>query len=79
MWYGSVEELKEIDYSGYYRAKALDIEYLGFKIMDVEDSPNAALSFAFVEGTELPNMEEFIASWVRTSYKINGLLTVEKK
>ena len=79
MWYGSVEELKEIDYSGYYRAKALGIDYLGFKIMDVEDSPNAALSFAFVEGTELPNMEEFIASWVRTSYKINGLLTVEKK
>lgn len=79
MWYGSVEELKEIDYSGYYRAKALDIEYLGFKIMDIEDSPNAALSFAFVEGTELPNMEEFIASWVRTSYKINGLLTVNRK
>lgn len=79
MWYGTVEELKEIDYSGYYRAKALGIEYLGFKIMDVEGSPNAALSFAFVEGTEMPDMEKFIAAWIRTSYKINGLLTVEKK
>lgn len=79
MWYGTVEELKEIDYPAYYRAKALGIEYLGFKIMDVEGSPNAALSFAFVEGTEMPNMEDFIAAWVRTSYKINGLLTVNKK
>lgn len=80
MWYGSVEELKEIDYSGYYRAKALGIQYLGFKIMNVEGSPNAALSFAFVEGSEMPNnMEDFISSWIRTSYKINGLLTVDKK
>ena len=79
MWYGSVEELKEIDYSGYYRAKALDIEYLGFKVMDVENAPNAVLSFAFVEGSELPNMDDFIADWVRASYKINGLLAVDKK
>lgn len=79
MWYGNVEELRDIDYSGYYRAKALGIEYLGFKIMDVEGSPNAALSFAFVEGAEMPDMENFIAAWIRASYKINGLLTVEKK
>lgn len=78
MWYGTVEELKEIDYPGYYRAKALGIEYLGFKLMEVEGAPNAVLSFAFVEGSEMPNTEEFIASWIRTSYKINGLLTIEK-
>ena len=78
MWYGTVEELKEIDYAGYYRAKALGIEYLGFKLMEVEGAPNAVLSFAFVEGSEMPNTEDFIASWIRTSYKINGLLTIEK-
>ena len=78
MWYGTVEELKDIDYPGYYRAKALGIEYLGFKLMEVEGAPNAVLSFAFVEGTEMPDMEDFVAAWIRTSYKINGLLTIEK-
>ena len=79
MWYGTVDELRDIDYSGYYRAKALGIQYLGFKLMEVEGSPNAVLSFAFVEDSELPDMEDFIASWIRTSYKINGLLTIGKK
>jgi hypothetical protein len=79
MWYGTVEELKEVDYTGYYRAKALGIEYLGFILMEVEGAPNAVLSFAFVEGSELPDIDDFVSSWVRTSYKINGLLTIDKK
>ena len=78
MWYGDVEELRDIDYSAYYRAKALNIKYVGFKIMEAEHAPNAILSFAFVEGCELPNMDNFIESWIRTSYKINGLLTVDR-
>jgi hypothetical protein len=78
MWYGDVEELKEIDYSAYYRAKALGITYLGFKLMDIEGSPNAVLSFAFVENSELPDMKEFIQSWITTSYKINGLLSISR-
>ena len=78
MWYGDVEEMKEIDNSAYYRAKALGIKYIGFRLMEVEHSPNAVLSFAFVEGSEMPNMNDFIQSWVITSYKINSLLTVDK-
>lgn len=77
MWYGDVEELKEIDYTAYYRAKALGIKYLGFRLMDADGSPNAVLSFAYVEGAELPDMDDFVESWVMSSYKINGLLTVK--
>ena len=79
MWYGSVEELQKVDNTAYYRAKALGITYLGFKMMEVENCPNAALSFAFVEGAELPNMDDFIQKWTIASYKINGLLSIEKK
>ena len=78
MWYGDVEGLKEIDYSAYYRAKALGISYVGFKLMQVEGAPNAVLSFAYVEGSEMPNMEDFVQSWILASYKINGLLRIEK-
>lgn len=76
MWYGDVEGLKEIDYSAYYRAKALGISYVGFKLMQVEGAPNAVLSFAYVEGSEMPNMEDFVQSWILASYKINGLLRI---
>ena len=78
MWYGDVEGLKEIDYSAYYRAKALGISYIGFKLMQVEGAPNAVLSFAYVEGSEMPNIEDFVQSWILASYKINGLLRIEK-
>ena len=77
MWYGDVEELKDIDYTAYYRAKALGIKYLGFRLMDAGGSPNAVLSFAYVEGAELPEMGDFVESWIMSSYKINGLLTVK--
>ena len=79
MWYGEVEELKEVDYSAYYRAKALGIKYVGFKLMEAEHAPNAVLSFAFVESAPLPDMKDFIQSWIRTSYKVNGLLTIDEK
>ena len=78
MWYGDVEGLKEIDYSAYYRAKALGIKYIGFKLMQVDKAPNAVLSFAYVEDAELPNENDFVQAWMRASYKINGLLTVDK-
>ena len=77
MWYGDVEELKDIDYTAYYRAKALGIKYLGFRLMDADGSPTAVLSFAYVEGVELPEMGDFVESWIMSSYKINGLLTVK--
>lgn len=77
MWYGDVEQLKDIDYSAYYRAKALGISYLGFKLMNVDGAPNAVLSFAFVEGVTLPDMDDFVQSWVMSSYKINSLLTIK--
>ncbi len=77
MWYGDVEELKDIDYTAYYRAKALGIKYLGFRLMDADGTPNAVLSFAYVEGVELPEMDDFVESWIMSSYKINGLLTVK--
>lgn len=77
MWYGDVEELKDIDYTAYYRAKALGIKHLGFRLMTVDGTPNAVLSFAYVEGAELPNSNDFIQNWIMTSYKINGLLTVK--
>ena len=79
MWHGTVEELQEIDNTAYYRAKALGIVYLGFRIMDVEGSPNAVMSFAYVEGSELPEGKELntmIQNWVMTSYKVNSLLSV---
>lgn len=79
MWYGDVEDLKDIDYTAYYRAKALNIKYLGFTLMEVEHAPNAVLSFAFVEGMEPDDLEDFVQAWVRASYKINGLLTVDRK
>jgi len=80
MWYGDVDALREIDNTAYYRAKALGIKYIGFRIMDIDGTPNAAISFAFVEGSELPeNMNSFIQSWVTSSYRINSLLAIKKK
>ena len=76
IWYGDVEQLKEIDNTAYYRAKALGITYLGFNLMQIGHAPNAMMSFAFVEGCPIPAPNEFVQSWVLASYKINTLLTV---
>ncbi len=76
MWYGDVEEIKEVDNTAYYRAKALGITYLGFKLMEIEGSPNAVMSFAYVEGADIPNESTLVQDWVMTSYKVNSLLTV---
>lgn len=77
IWCGSVDELKEIDVAAYYRAKALNIEYLGFKLLSVNGQPKAVLSVAFVEGCEIPDFEKLRASCVYTSYKISSLLTID--
>lgn len=76
MWYGDVEKLKEVDNTAYYRAKALGIKYLGFRLMEIDGAPNAVMSFAYVEGSEIPNESTLVQDWVMTSYKINSLLTV---
>lgn len=76
MWYGTVEELKEIDNTAYYRAKALGITYLGFRIMEVENSPNALMSFAYVEGVDIAEENMLVKNWMMTSYKVNSLLSV---
>lgn len=76
MWYGDVESLQEVDNTAYYRAKALGIKYLGFRLMDIEGSPNAVMSFAFVEGSEVANEKSMVQSWIMSSYKINSLLSV---
>jgi hypothetical protein len=76
MWYGSVEDLKEVDNSAYYRAKALGIKYLGFRLMEIEGSPNAMMSFAYVEGAEVLNENELVQNWIMSSYKVNSLLSV---
>ena len=79
MWYGDVEALKEVDNTAYYRAKALGIKYLGFKLMEIENSPNAVMSFAFVEGARLPDENAMVQDWVMSSYKVNSLLSVGGK
>ena len=79
IWCGSVDELREIDAAAYYRAKALDIEYLGFKVISINGAPKLLLSVAFVEGCDVPNFEKLRESCVYTSYKIGGLLTVSKE
>ena len=79
MWYGDVEGLKDIDNSAYYRAKALGIKYLGFRLMEIENSPNAVMSFAFVEGARLPDENAMVQDWVMASYKVNSLLSVGGK
>lgn len=76
MWCGDVEDLKAIDNTAYYRAKALGIKFLGFKLMDVEGAPNAMLSLAFVEGSDVPDFNEIAEKCVFTSYKVNSLLSV---
>jgi hypothetical protein len=76
MWFGSVEDLKEVDNSAYYRAKALGIKYLGFRLMEIEGSPNAMMSFAYVEGAEVPDENELVQNWIMSSYKVNSLLSV---
>ena len=76
MWFGEVEMLKDIDNSAYYRAKALGIKYLGFRLMEIEGAPNALMSFAYVEGVDIPNENLLLQEWVMTSYKVNTLLTV---
>ena len=76
MWYGDVESLKDVDNTAYYRAKALGITYLGFRLMEIENSPNAVMSFAYVEGVNVPNENSLVQEWVMTSYKVNSLLTV---
>lgn len=79
MWFGDVEGLKDIDNSAYYRAKALGIKYLGFRLMEIENSPNAVMSFAFVEGARLPDENAMVQDWVMASYKVNSLLSVGGK
>ena len=79
MWYGDVEALKEVDNTAYYRAKALGIKYLGFRLMEIENSPNAVMSFAFVEGARLPDENAMVQDWVMASYKVNSLLSVGGK
>lgn len=76
MWYGDVEDLKEIDNTAYYRAKALGIKYLGFRLMEIENTPNAVMSFAYVEGANIINEKYLVQDWVMSSYKVNSLLTV---
>lgn len=76
MWYGDVETLKEIDNSAYYRAKALGITFLGFRLMEIEGAPNAMMSFAYVDGTAEPPTSDFVQSWILSSYKVNSLLSV---
>lgn len=78
MWYGGVEDLKEIDNTAYYRAKALGIKYLGFRLMEIENTPNAVMSFAYVEGADIINEKYLIQDWVMASYKVNSLLTVSE-
>lgn len=79
MWYGSVEELKDIDNTAYYRAKALGIGYLGFKLMHIENTPSAVMSFAFVEGKSATIPDEFVQDWIMASYRINSLLMVKDR
>ena len=79
MWYGDVEALKDIDNTAYYRAKALGITYLGFRLMEIEGSPNAVMSFAYVEGADVPNERNMVQTWIMSSYKVNGLLTVKSE
>ena len=79
IWCGNVEELQELDPASYYRAKALNIEYLGFKVITVNGAPKLLLSVAFVEGCDVPNFEKLKESCVYTSYKIGGLLAVSKE
>ena len=76
MWFGDVETLKEIDNSAYYRAKALGIKYLGFRLMEIDGTPNAMMSFAYVEGTDVLPESSLVQEWVMTSYKVNSLLSV---
>lgn len=76
MWFGDVEALKDVDNSAYYRAKALGIKYLGFRLMEIDGSPNAMMSFAYVEGTDVLSESSLVQEWVMTSYKVNGLLSV---
>lgn len=76
MWVGDVETLREVDNTAYYRAKALGIKYLGFKLMEIEHAPNAVLSFAYVEGVEMPDTSYVSQTCIYTSYKVNSLLTV---
>ena len=76
MWFGDVEELKDIDNTAYYRAKALGIKYLGFRFMEIDGSPNAMMSFAYVEGTDVLSESSLVQEWVMASYKINSLISV---
>jgi hypothetical protein len=82
MWYGSVEDIKEVDNTAYYRAKALGIKYLGFRLMENEGAPNAVMSFAYVEGADVADERLLVQEWIMSSYKVNSLLSVggsEKK
>lgn len=76
MWYGDVEAIREIDNTAYYRAKALGITYLGFRLMEIDGAPNAVMSFAYVEGAQVANENELVQNWVMSSYKVNSLLSV---
>ena len=76
MWYGDVETLKEVDNTAYYRAKALGIKYLGFRLMEIDGSPNAVMSFAYVQGADIPSENLLVQEWVMSSYKVNSLLSV---
>ena len=76
MWYGDVETIKDVDNTAYYRAKALGIKYLGFRLMEIEGSPNAMMSFAYVEGADVMDENDLVQNWIMSSYKVNSLLSV---
>lgn len=79
IWCGHVDELLDLDIAAYHRAKALNIEYLGFKLLSVNGEPKAVLSVAFVEGCPIPDFNKLRESCYLTSYKISSLLTMTQE
>ena len=79
IWCGYVDELLDIDVAAYHRAKALNIEYLGFKLLSVDGEPKAVLSVAFVEDCPAPDFNKLKESCYVTSYKISSLLTMTQE
>lgn len=78
MWYGNVVDMEEIDRIAYQQLRIFNLSYAGFKMLNVEGTPNAILCFAYNDGHEDIDETIVMGKWMVAAYKINGLLTLSK-
>ena len=79
VWYGKVEDLKDIDAIAYQRLRLLNARVVAFRMIKVDETPNAVVLCIFNDGVEVEDKEEAIQKGYELSYEVAGLLSLKNK